>query len=190
MERYRHIAFCALISLGIHNKEHGKTSFLQENIYILRWLKAARDKKCFPPVFIPYLEKLSELVCQQMSTTSMRKKLEAFYHFSSPTSVVQNEYYRFKIVQEELSLAGYPWYNLTTRDLKKKLNDFSGQGIFTEKKAFSCAFTPQGKLTVPLRMIIPVMDEVIKKTFTRHSFKLTVASDNNLLWTLTSCQIP
>lgn len=189
MERYRHIAFCALVSLGIHNKEHGKISSLQENIYILRWLKAARDKKCFPPVFISYLEKLSELACQQMSTASMRKKLEAFYNFSSPDSVAQSEYYRFKIVQTELNLAGYPWYNLTANDLKKKLNDFSGQGIFTEKNAFSCAFTLQGKLSIPLRMIIPVMDEVIKNTFARHSFKLTAESNNNLLWTLTPCQI-
>ena len=186
MEKYRHIAFCALVSLGIHKKYHGINSFLQENIYILRWLNTAKREKRFSQTHIPYLDKLVELTNQHMSTSSMKKKLESFYHLPLPEHIAQSEYYQFSMAQESLKISGYPWFNLSTHELKKKLNSFSGQGIFTEKHAFNFAFPLQDKMTAPLRMIIPSMNNTIKKIFSFHNFKITPEKSNPLLWVLTT----
>ncbi|EIY4985241.1 DUF2913 family protein [Enterobacter hormaechei] len=187
MEKYRHIAFCALASLGIHKKYYGFNSFLQENIYILRWLNAARNEKRFSQDFTPYLNKLIELTRQQIATTSMRKKLDDYWYLSAQENINQIDYFRLKSVQNTLENAGYPWFNLAAKELKQKLNEYTGKGIFTEWHALNCAFSLQGKLVTPVRMIVPNMDDIIQNIFFQENFLLTRENNNKLLWTLTTC---
>ena len=188
MEKYRHIAFCALASLGIHKKYHGFNSFLQENIYILRWLNTARNEKRFSQDFTPYLNKLIELTRQQIATTSIRKKLDAFWSLSEEENINQIDYFRLKSVRNTLESAGYPWFNLVAQELKQKLNNYTGKGIFTEWHAYNCAFSPQGKLVTPVRLIVPNMDNIIQGVFIQQNFQLIRENKNKLLWTLTTCR--
>ena len=187
MEKYQHIAFCALVSLGIHSRDNGSDSFIQENIFILRWLTTAKKNKCFSPVFDSYLEKLTDLTRQQISTTSMKRKLESFYQFSSLEHVAQTDYYRLQQARQELNNAGYRWFNLSASELQKKLGHLNEAGIFTEKTAFSLTFTTLGKQIAPLRMIVPRMDSAIVDIFSRNNFQINGKEKNNLLWMLSPC---
>lgn len=186
MEKYRHIAFCALVSLGMHAREHACKSYIHENIYILRWLTTARQKKRFSPAFSPYLDKLMDLTRQQMSTVSMKKKLESFYAFSLPESVEKTEFYRFRLTIEQLDASGYHWFNLAASDLNKKILNYKGKGIFTEKSAFSCSFSNDGKQVAPVRMIIIKMDDEIINEFLRNNFTVTCENNSNILWSALS----
>ncbi|HBT4804011.1 TPA: DUF2913 family protein [Klebsiella quasipneumoniae subsp. similipneumoniae] len=186
MERYRHISYCALVALGIHRKYNGDMSFLQENIILLRWFKGALQKRCFAPSFTPYIEKLISLTNNNMSTSSMKCKLEAFYKFSEPEKVVLRDYFRFYSAIEELRLSGINHFNLSASRLKAELASFTSVGIFTEKNAFRNFFSPGGILLSPARLIIVGVNDTILGAFSKQRFELISEAGNNILWSLYS----
>ncbi|CAI2534013.1 Protein of uncharacterised function (DUF2913) [Serratia ficaria] len=148
-----HLAWCALVALGIARQEGAVTSPAQENLFLTRWLATALKQRRFSRDVTPDIEWLLKQGRLYGVRANLRGKLDYFWRSCSGEMKAQSDLFRLTYAVETSREAGWQYRVLSDREwsgrhavaLSEAVN-----AVYLLKTNLDAAFDEQGMQTGPL----------------------------------------
>lgn len=151
-----HLAFCALVGLGIARQEGVASTPLTEHLFLVRWLATAQKQKRFPKCVAIDIALLLEQGRRKGPASKLREKLQYLWRSCTDPLITQSDLFRLTYVTEKLREQG--WKNFIMDSHIWKDERFSTSSapneFYTEENTLRAAFSDNGELTNTLELRI------------------------------------
>ncbi|MBH2579457.1 DUF2913 family protein [Serratia marcescens] len=151
-----HLAFCALVGLGIARQEGVASTPLTEHLFLVRWLATAQKQKRFPKCVAIDIALLLEQGRRKGPASKLREKLQYLWRSCTDPLITQSDLFRLTYVTEKLREQG--WKNFIMDSHIWKDERFSASSapneFYTEENTLRAAFSDNGELTNTLELRI------------------------------------
>lgn len=117
-----HLAWCALVALGLAKREGRALGKIQEHLFLFAWLKQAMRQKRFPKVVAPDLCWLIEQGEKNQASAHLKDKLQYLHDSGTGKLTDKNDLYRLTTILGTLSQMCLP-YSLLSEDEWRRLDD-------------------------------------------------------------------
>ncbi|MFW5393212.1 DUF2913 family protein [Yersinia sp. 2544 StPb PI] len=152
-----HLAFCALLALGIARQDGMAGTPYAENLFLIRWLATAHKQKRFPKSVAIDIIWLLERGRKHGAAGKLRQHLEYLWRSCSGNMAAQSDLFRLTYATETLRDQGWDNYVMDSREWKSGTVPTPSQdnGFYVEKSTLNAAFTADGHHLhpVPFRII-------------------------------------
>lgn len=152
-----HLAFCALVALGLARQDGVAGTPYAENLFLIRWLATAQKQKRFSKSIAIDITWLLERGRKHGPAGKLRQHLEYLWSSCSGNLTAQSDLFRLTYATETLKDQGWDNYVMDTREWKSGVTRTPSltNGFYVEKTALNAAFTQDGRHLnpVPFRII-------------------------------------
>ncbi|MGP2836379.1 DUF2913 family protein [Serratia nevei] len=152
-----HLAFCALIALGLARQEGFGGTPYAENLFLTRWLATAQKQKRFPKSVAMDIIWLLDRGRKHGPAGKLRQHLEYLWYSCSGNLTAQSDLFRLTYATETLKSRGWENHVMGAREWRSGTTRSSSQhnGFYVEKTALNTAFSLDGHhlQPVPFRIV-------------------------------------
>lgn len=163
-----HLAFCALVALGIARKDGIALTPLAENLFLIRWLATAQKQKRFPKCVAIDITFLLEQGRKKSSTSKLRDKLEYLWQSCTKPLSIQSDLFRLTYATEKLKEQGWENFIIDSNAWRdERFPKSSTKNAFCiEENTLHIAYSDEGRLIIPLKMrVIGEVDYLLTLLF-------------------------
>jgi Protein of unknown function (DUF2913) len=141
-----HLAFCALVALGLARQEGQVSTPYAENLFLIRWLATAQKQKRFSKSVAIDITWLLARGRQHGPAGKLRQHLEYLWRSCSGNLAAQSDLFRLTYATETLKDRGWDNYVMDGREWKSGIVPTPSQnnGFYVEKTALNAAFSQAG----------------------------------------------
>lgn len=171
-----HLAFCALVALGLARQDNLASTPYAENLFLIRWLATAQKQKRFPRNVATDIVWLLNHGRQYGAAGKLRQRLEYLWKSCTGEVDAQSDLFRLTYATETLNTLGWNNFLLTSRQWKSDCMPVPGSGnsFYVEKTALHGSFNTRGQQICPLIFhIAGQLDEFIS-VMSRHRLTFVV----------------
>lgn len=155
MTELGHLAFCALVALGLARQEGKAGTPYAETLFLIRWLADARKQKRFPKSVAGNIDWLLQRGRRYGATAKLRNHLEFLWNSCNGDLARQSDLFRLTYVTEMLKDRGWETYVLEPREWAQQSDiAIDGNGFVMEKLALHQSFDTSGNQTQELEFRI------------------------------------
>lgn len=166
-----HLAFCALVALGLARQEGKAGTPYAETLFLIRWLTDARKQKRFPKSVAIDIDWLLQRGRRYGATAKLRKHLEYLWNSCNGNLAQQSDLFRLTFVTETLKDRGWDTYVLEPREWGQQDNiTINSNGFVVEKLALHRSFDTSGKQTQEMEFRIAGDTQVFIRELEKHGF--------------------
>ncbi|HDL6964615.1 TPA: DUF2913 family protein [Yersinia enterocolitica] len=181
-----HLAFCALVALGIARQDGMTGTPYAENLFLIRWLATAQKQKRFPKSIAIDITWLLERGRKHGAAGKLRQNLEYLWRSCSDNMAAQSDLFRLTYATETLKDQGWDNYVMDSREWKFGTVPTPTQdnGFYVEKAALNAAFTSDGRHLhpVPFRIIGDTMTFIqVMAEYSLHARIINSALDHHIV---------
>ncbi|STU22648.1 Protein of uncharacterised function (DUF2913) [Klebsiella pneumoniae] len=139
-----HLAFCALVALGLARQDGIAGTPYAENLFLIRWLATAQKQKRFPRSVAIDIQWLLERGRKHGPAGHLRQHLEYLFRSCSGNLAAQSDLFRLTYASETLKDQGWDNYVLDAHEWKSGVVPTPSQhnGFYVEKNGAECRFCP------------------------------------------------
>lgn len=152
-----HLAFCALVALGLARQDGVVSTPYAENLFLIRWLASAQKQKRFPRSVAIDIQWMLERGRKYGLAGKLRQHLDYLWRSCSGTLAEQSDLFRLTYATETLKDQGWDNYVMDTREWLSGATPTPAQpnGFYVEKATLHAAFAQDGRhlQPVPFRVI-------------------------------------
>jgi hypothetical protein len=184
-----HLAWCALVSLRLAQRDSQALSPLMEHTFLLRWLATAQKQRRFPRTVAPDIESLLKLGRQKGLTAGLHQKLKYLWESCSSPVKQQSDLFRLTYAIEALKAQG--WFNAAVADdewdIPALLADYEGvSALLVKKSDLVQYFADDGQLTHAVTFVVKGTLNTVAVAFSLQAFRYSTstATDDHALLTL------
>ncbi|MGJ3438261.1 hypothetical protein BSQ98_24710 [Serratia liquefaciens] len=147
-----HLAFCALVALGLARQDGAGSTPYAENLFLTRWLSTAQKQKRFPKSVAIDIQWLLERGRKHGPASKLRQHLEYLWRSCSGNLAAQSDLFRLTYASETLKDQGWDNYVLDAKEWKSCVMPVPSQhnGFYVEKAALNAAFAQDGRHLHPI----------------------------------------
>ncbi|MBO1551351.1 DUF2913 family protein [Yersinia pseudotuberculosis] len=179
-----HLAFCALLALGIARQDGMAGTPYAENLFLIRWLATAQKQKRFPKSVSIDITWLLERGRKHGVAGKLSLHLEYLWRSCSGNMAAQSDLFRLTYATETLKDQGWDNYVMESREWKSGtiLTPRLDNGFYVEKSVLNAAFTPDGRHLhpVPFRIIGDTMTFIqVMAEYSLHARVINSALDHH-----------
>lgn len=179
-----HLAFCALVALGIAHQDGMARTPYADNLFLIRWLATAQKQKRFPKSVAIDITWLLERGRKHGAVGKLRQHLEYLWRSCSGNLAEQSDLFRLTYATETLRDQGWDNYVMDSREWKSGtvLTPSQNNGFYVEKSTLNAAFTADGRhlLPVPFRIIGDTMTFIqVMAEYSLHARVINSALDHH-----------
>lgn len=167
-EALGHLAFCALVAMGLARQEGKANTPYAENLFVIRWLATAEKQRRFPRQVAIDIAWLLKKGRQQGPNANLRQRLEYLWQSCTGDLDKQSALFRLTFAIETLKQQGWDNGILTLREWESGLLPIPplNDGVYIEKQALTDAFTQHGAQCRPLECRVIGDVQTFLKTMT------------------------
>ncbi|CAI1225801.1 DUF2913 family protein [Serratia ficaria] len=152
-EKAAHLAWCALVALGIARQDGTLTSPAQENLFLTRWLATALKQRRFSRDVTPDIEWLLKQGRLQGVRAKLPGKLDYLWRSCTGELMAQNDLFRLTYALETAKEMQWQYRLLSDREWSGRhavaLSD-AVNGVYLLKASLDASFDEDGNQTGPL----------------------------------------
>ncbi len=151
-----HLAFCALVALGLARQEGGVSSPYAENLFLTRWLATAQKQKRFPRSVAIEIAWLLERGRKQGPAARLRQHLDYLWRSCGGNLAEQSDLFRLTYATETLKQLGWDNAVMSSREWRESLlpKARAANGFYVEKAALNAAYDRDGRHRFPVEVRI------------------------------------
>lgn len=151
-----HLAFCALVALGLARQDGAAGTPYAENLFLIRWLATAQKQKRFPRSVAIDLQWLLERGRKHGAAGKLHQHLDYLWRSCSGDLAAQSDLFRLTYATETLKDQGWDNYVMDNREWKSGVTPTHARdnGFYVEKAALNAAFTQDGSHLHPVQFRI------------------------------------
>ena len=148
-----HLAWCALVALGIQRHDRLVTTEAQENIFLIRWLADARKQKRFPRNLTEHIDWLLAQGRRLGVRARLNQKLHYLWLISSGDLHNMPDLLRLTYAIEMAKAGGWQYDLVDEKKMAAGMSRFQNMNSFClERTAIEKGFDSNGKLIAPLHI--------------------------------------
>ena len=148
-----HLAWCALVALGMARRDGTVTSPAQENLFLTRWLATALKQRRFPRDVTPDIEWLLKQGRIHGLQANLPGKLDYFWRSCTGELTEQNDLFRLTYALETAKEMQWQYRLLSDREWSGRhalpLSD-AVNGVYLSRTNLDAAFDEDGRQVSPL----------------------------------------
>lgn len=144
-----HLAWCALMALGIARRDGIVSSPAQENLFLCRWLATAEKQRLFRRELASDIKWLLKEGREKGLSADLPGKLEYLWHASRGDLMDQSDLFRLQHIMHAIKLTGINYGLLSEREWEgKHAVKLSNRvpGVYLRKTELDTGFDAEGKL--------------------------------------------
>lgn len=147
-----HLAFCALVALGLARQDGIAVSPAAENLFLIRWLATAQKQKRFPRSVAIDIRWLLERGRKHGAAARLRRHLEYLWNSCTGNIGEQSDLFRLTYATETLKQLGWDNAVMSSREWRDDVLPETAEtnGFYVEKAALNAAYTTEGKHCQPV----------------------------------------
>ncbi|WP_252189171.1 DUF2913 family protein, partial [Serratia marcescens] len=147
-----HLAFCALVALGLARQDGIAGTPYAENLFLIRWLATAQKQKRFPRSVAIDIQWLLERGRKHGPAGKLCQHLDYLWRSCSGNLAAQSDLFRLTYASETLKDQGWDNYVLDAYEWKSGVTPVPSQhnGFYVEKAALNAAFAQDGRHLHPV----------------------------------------
>lgn len=150
-DKIGHLAWCALVALGLQRHDRLVVTEAQENIFLIRWLADARKQKRFPRNLTEHIDWLLAQARRLGVRARLNQKLHYLWLMSSGDLHNMPDLLRLTYAIEMAKAGGWQYDLVDEKKMAAGISKFQNMDSFClERTAIEEGFDSNGKQIAPL----------------------------------------
>ncbi|KNC94823.1 DUF2913 family protein [Trabulsiella odontotermitis] len=175
-----HLAWCALVSLGIARQDQQIDTIAAEDLYLVRWLSNARHQRRFPKSVASDLDWLLQQGRQHSSRARLRETLLFIYETGISETEKLNDLLRLSRALNAIKEHHWVYMLLSDKEWKNRhKRQFSAgvNGIYLRKRELDNGFDDNGSQHQPLNLLVTGDQEALAALLEDFQWRLLPVRD-------------